>query len=145
AHVVSGWRSMDYNPLARQWVVREKEAHDWVEMLDAQQQRWVSFDPTPPGELAEVTGSGQGAPWYESLWTALQLWLQKGREVLEIWRVQDMVVALQRAVLALLKQPLFYAFLLAALWLNQWFKRKKQTVKTAAYTLDYGDVPRDYA
>lgn len=144
AHVVSGWRSMDYNPLARQWVVREKEAHDWVEMLDTQQQRWVSFDPTPPGELAEITGSGQGSPWYESLWTALQLWLQKGREMLETWRVQDMVVALQRAVIALLKQPLFYAFLLAALWLNQWIKRKAQKVTSAEYTLDYGDVPRDY-
>ncbi len=144
AHVVSGWRSMDYNPLARQWVVREKEAHDWVEMLDAQQQRWVRFDPTPPEDLAEVTGSGQGAPWYESLWTALQLWWQKGRDLLETWRVQDLLVALQRAVISLLKQPLFYGFLLAALWLNQWLKRKKQAVTPAVYTLDYGDAPRDY-
>lgn len=145
AHVVSGWRSMDYNPLARQWVVREKEAHDWVEVLDVTQQQWRRFDPTPPGELADMTGSGRGAPLYEKAWTALQLWFQKASEMLETWRIQDVVMALQRAVILLLQQPLFYLFLLATLLLNQWLKGKRKARPTVTSALNYGAVPQDYS
>lgn len=125
AHIVSGWRSMDYNPLARQWVVREKEAHDWVEILDADAQRWVSFDPTPPGQLAEVTGSGVSDPFYTETWVALKLWLARFQEVLDTWRLQDALNAFQRAAIELLRKPGFYLFLLVFLGLNQWLKRRK--------------------
>ncbi len=126
AHVVSGWRSMDYNLLARQWVVREKEAHDWVEILDTQQQMWVPYDPTPPGAIDAITGSGSGDGVLQSVWTALKLRLASLTNALQHWHFQEMLDAFQRAAVRLLSTPVFYLFLLAFLGLNQWLKRQKR-------------------
>jgi hypothetical protein len=144
AHVVSGWRSMDYNLLARQWIVREKEAHDWVEILDTEQQMWMPYDPTPPGSLQSVTGSGSGDGWLQSLWTALKLRLESMTQALQHWHFQDMLDAFQRAAVRLLSAPLFYLFLLGFLALNQWLKKKKKHFSPQTPPLLYRPTPADY-
>lgn len=50
ARVVGGYRVTEYNPLGDYWVVREKNAHAWVEAW-VPGKGWTSFDPTP-GESA---------------------------------------------------------------------------------------------
>ncbi len=143
AHLVSGWRSMDWNPISRRWLVREKEAHDWVEVLDIQNQVWVRFDPTPPTQLAEITGSGQADPWWQQsldgvsiLFSELGNWFQN-----RSW--QEIGLALQVGALRLLKSPLFYGLIIVCLGINLLFK-KRQTNTSETPKLTYSDPPAFY-
>lgn len=145
AHVVSGWRSMDYNLLARQWVVREKEAHDWVEILDQEQQQWIPYDPTPPESLATITGSGNGDGLLQTLWTAVRLQFEALISTLENWRFQDALDALQRGAVRLLSSPFFYLFLLLFLALNQWLKKRQNSQALPTAPLLYRSTPHDYS
>ncbi len=46
ARVVNGFKRGDFNPTGGYYVVREKDAHSWVEVyIDGK--GWVAFDPTP--------------------------------------------------------------------------------------------------
>jgi len=49
ARVVVGYRAVERNPVTGHLVVRERDAHAWVEAWDG---RWVTFDPTPAGDGA---------------------------------------------------------------------------------------------
>lgn|GEM_PF-1100924 len=46
ARVVTGYRGGEWNPWLRTIVVRDSEAHAWVEAWDGPSQRWLRFDPT---------------------------------------------------------------------------------------------------
>lgn len=125
AHVVSGWRSMDYNPLLKLWVVKEKEAHDWVEVLDRQQQVWLRFDPTPPGEIAELTGSGAKASTFRQLLDSITLALEMVQKKIQNMEAGDWLQLLQGLALASLKHPAFYLILALFLGLNLWLKHRR--------------------
>ncbi len=47
ARLVNGFRSGEYNSLGKDWIVRQYDAHSWVEAYFAPY-GWVEFDPTPP-------------------------------------------------------------------------------------------------
>ncbi|PKL79604.1 MAG: hypothetical protein CVV27_01600 [Candidatus Melainabacteria bacterium HGW-Melainabacteria-1] len=132
AHVVSGWRSMDWNPIARVWVVKEKEAHDWVEVLDAKRNRWVRFDPTPPGQLEALTGSGGQSAWWSQLGDGLGILAQRLQSQLTAMSLQQRLESLRDLALGLLRQPAFYGVLLLLLGLNQLFKRRRRTTPASA-------------
>lgn len=57
ARVVNGFRGGEYNDLTGSYIIREKDAHSWVEAYFPEF-GWVSFDPTPPGNNAS-----EGATW----------------------------------------------------------------------------------
>jgi len=80
ARVVGGYRVFEKNPLGEYWIVRERNAHTWVELwLDG---RWQTWDPTPP---AELISSAQGqTPLMAALldlggtaWAAFLSWLDR--------------------------------------------------------------------
>ena len=125
-------------------MVREKEAHDWVEILDTEQQQWIPYDPTPPESLATITGSGNGDGFFQSLWTAIELQFKAVTNTLRHWRFQDMLDTLQRAAVRLLSSPFFYLFLLAFLALNQGLKKRKRPQSLPIAPLLYLPAPRDY-
>lgn len=125
AHVVSGWRSMDYNPLAGVWVVKEKEAHDWVEVLDTDSGQWLRFDPTPPGQLAELTGSGQPA-WWRQLGDGLGILTQRLQQQLSNMSLQQRLDWVRTQAMHLLSTPAFYIVLVLFLGLNQLLKWRKR-------------------
>lgn len=60
--VVNGFSQGEYNETADVWVVRQKNAHSWVEVYFPGEDVWVPFDPTPfsgqipGGETAGITG-----------------------------------------------------------------------------------------
>lgn len=125
AHIVSGWRSMEYNSLAGAWVVREKDAHDWVEVLDTESNLWVRFDPTPPGQLAQITGDGNWH-WWRQFADGLGLRMAQIQQALAGMSLQEKLDWLRNTALNLLRQPLFYLALLLLLGLNQLLKLRRR-------------------
>jgi len=55
ARVVTGFQSGYYNDVSGAWVMRASDAHAWVEAW-IEGRGWVTFDPTPPGAVAEANG-----------------------------------------------------------------------------------------
>ncbi|HEY9843394.1 MAG TPA: transglutaminaseTgpA domain-containing protein [Candidatus Obscuribacterales bacterium] len=131
AHIVSGWRSMEWNPLARVWVVKEKQAHDWVEVLDAEHNRWLRFDPTPPGQIDELTGAHS---WHflRQLSEGLGILVSQLQQQLGQMSLQQRLEWLRTVALGLLRQPIFYLLLLVVLGLNQLLKLRKRPATSAA-------------
>jgi len=59
ARVVTGYQGGEYNPVGDFLVVRQKNAHAWVEVFIPSQE-WVRFDPTP---LATARAQPTGNKW----------------------------------------------------------------------------------
>ncbi len=47
ARLVNGFRSGEYNSIGNNWIVRQYDAHSWVEAYFPPY-GWIDFDPTPP-------------------------------------------------------------------------------------------------
>ncbi|HEX6185372.1 MAG TPA: transglutaminase domain-containing protein, partial [Pyrinomonadaceae bacterium] len=57
--IVNGFQPGEYNPAADAYVVRQADAHSWVEVYFAEEDAWVAFDPTPAGgRPAGTSGTG---------------------------------------------------------------------------------------
>ncbi len=75
ARVVGGYRVTEYNPLAERWLVRQRNAHAWVEAWVAGE-GWVTFDPTPSVELAAHMPAESST--YGAIVDVLNAWLTRG-------------------------------------------------------------------
>ncbi|MEE9130584.1 MAG: DUF3488 and transglutaminase-like domain-containing protein [Phycisphaerales bacterium] len=53
--LVAGYLAMEYDDASHQYVVRESNAHAWVEVQTGGN-RWTTFDPSPPRRLQEIHG-----------------------------------------------------------------------------------------
>lgn len=51
ARVISGYRASEFNDIAGHYVVRQSDAHSWVEVL-VDQGLWRTYDPSPPDGVA---------------------------------------------------------------------------------------------
>lgn len=59
ARVVNGFQTGEYNSAADAYVVRQADAHSWVEVYFPEADAWVTFDPTPAdGRPAGTSGRG---------------------------------------------------------------------------------------
>jgi transglutaminase-like putative cysteine protease len=59
ARIVNGFQPGEYNPAADAFIVRQADAHSWVEVYFSESDSWVTFDPTPAsGRPAGTSGSG---------------------------------------------------------------------------------------
>lgn len=76
ARVVNGFRGGEYNDIAGSYIVREKDAHSWVEVYFPEF-GWVTFDPTPSVPVAGPTGP----------WSRMELYLDAAREMWREWVV----------------------------------------------------------
>ena len=74
ARVIGGFVVGEYNPVARQWIVRQRDAHAWAEVFDASSGRWVAFDATPRLATQSFMRQGLLGLLDQGLaWTELQL------------------------------------------------------------------------
>jgi transglutaminase-like putative cysteine protease len=56
ARIVGGYYGGDYNPLAGYFVIRQRDAHAWVEVWDGV--KWRTYDPTPAALRPGSSSSG---------------------------------------------------------------------------------------
>jgi protein-glutamine gamma-glutamyltransferase len=76
ARVVNGFRGGEYNDLTSSYIVREKDAHSWVEAYFPEY-GWVTFDPTPAGpDAGPMTG-----------WARFSLYMDAARQMWREWIV----------------------------------------------------------
>ena len=76
--VVNGFQSGEYNETADVYVVKQKNAHSWVEVYFPQTDSWVPFDPTPFAGQDNTAGATAGVfgnfnKYFEALET---FWIQ---------------------------------------------------------------------
>ncbi|MGC4117425.1 MAG: transglutaminase-like domain-containing protein [Myxococcales bacterium] len=60
ARLVGGWALEDVNPLTGSSIVRERDAHAWVEAWIEEEGRFVTFDPTPLSSRGDALGLERG-------------------------------------------------------------------------------------
>jgi hypothetical protein len=53
ARVIAGYLAAEFNDATGRYVVREANAHAWIE-AEAGEGRWHRYDPTPPADLARI-------------------------------------------------------------------------------------------
>jgi transglutaminase-like putative cysteine protease len=59
SRIVNGFQPGEYNSSADAFIVRQADAHSWVEVYFSETDSWVTFDPTPSsGRAAGTSGSG---------------------------------------------------------------------------------------
>lgn len=72
ARIVSGYHGGEYNSVGGFYVVRQKYAHAWVEVL-IPDRGWVQYDPSPTGtESAEQTIVSSWLRWFQELGQVVQ-------------------------------------------------------------------------
>jgi protein-glutamine gamma-glutamyltransferase len=76
ARVVNGFRGGEFNSVNGSYIVREQDAHSWVEAYYPEF-GWVTFDPTP----------SQPAPSNQHGWARVLLYMDAAREVWREWVV----------------------------------------------------------
>ena len=74
--VVTGFQQGEYNETADVFVVRQRQAHAWVEVYFPAEEAWVSFDPTPAGQAGEFAGTGIGGRVTKYLEALEMFWIQ---------------------------------------------------------------------
>ena len=92
ARVVGGFRVWEYNAPLQQWIVRQRDAHAWVEVYDDVGQRWVGFDATPAYQQERYARAGLWGWWDQSrAWAEL-----RARSIVDGLYQIDVVASLQR-------------------------------------------------
>jgi protein-glutamine gamma-glutamyltransferase len=76
SRIVNGFRGGEYNDLTSSYIIREKDAHSWVEVYFPEY-GWVSFDPTPAGNADEP----------QTGWSRVGLYLDAARQIWREWIV----------------------------------------------------------
>jgi hypothetical protein len=84
ARLVNGFRAGEYNSLGKDWVVRQYDAHSWVEAYFAPY-GWLEFDPTPPDPQRP---SHRMARMFSDFADAVSLWWSE--EIVNYDRVKQM-------------------------------------------------------
>jgi transglutaminase-like putative cysteine protease len=76
--IVNGFQQGEYNEAADAYIVRQKDAHSWVEVYFPKENAWIPFDPTAPaGQFPEETGSTGITGKFDKMLDALETyWIQ---------------------------------------------------------------------
>ncbi|MBI5496460.1 MAG: transglutaminase domain-containing protein [Deltaproteobacteria bacterium] len=122
ARLVGGFVPEEFNTVTGRALIRERDAHAWVEVYVAAQQRWVPYDPTPWRGRNAVLGLDRRPAWLADLGTAVRSVARRAW-----YRVRnDPLGALQDVVLSPVGA---LAGMAAAAW---WWRRRRGTAQRVA-------------
>ncbi len=76
ARIVNGFHGGDYNSAADMTIVKERNAHSWVEVYFPKENAWVPFDPTPYSDQAGGAASGIAGQFNKYLEALEAFWIQ---------------------------------------------------------------------
>jgi protein-glutamine gamma-glutamyltransferase len=75
--VVNGFQQGEYNETADVYVVRQKDAHSWVEVYFPKENAWIPFDATPPAGRFPEQNPANAVGSFKKLVEALEtFWIQ---------------------------------------------------------------------
>jgi hypothetical protein len=74
--VVNGFQSGEYNETADVFVVKQKDAHSWVEVYFPGEDAWIPFDPTPAAEENAALNNGITRTFSKYLEALETFWIQ---------------------------------------------------------------------
>ncbi len=134
ARVVGGFLVWEYNALLQQWIVRQRDAHAWVEVYDDTGQRWVGFDATPAFRQERFSRTGVAGFLDQSrAWTELQIrtlvnklhqidfiaWLMRLRQL----KTEFVPIAIRSLMLAGLIASAYWLWRRFHSSINRWWKQ----------------------
>lgn len=75
--VVNGFQQGEYNETADVYVVRQRDAHSWVEVYFPKENAWIPFDPTPPaGKFGEENPANVVSQFNKYIEALETFWIQ---------------------------------------------------------------------
>ncbi len=77
ARVVSGYAPSEINRLTGRVIVRDRDAHAWVEAWSPEQRRYVALDPTPTASRLQVIDHPEERGIVASIIAAVRSWIQR--------------------------------------------------------------------
>jgi transglutaminase-like putative cysteine protease len=77
SRVVNGFQMGAYNDAADAYIVRQQDAHSWVEVYFPETDAWVTFDPTPiEGRPSSAKASAAQSRWHKYAEALDLFWIQ---------------------------------------------------------------------
>jgi transglutaminase-like putative cysteine protease len=96
--MVNGFLMGEYNPVGQDYIVRESDAHSWVEVY-VPGRSWVEFDPTPPDpnhhDISLALQMSDYLDAMELFWNSYVIVYDSGAQLQLFRSAQDRVQALQ--------------------------------------------------
>ncbi|MFM9904130.1 MAG: DUF3488 and DUF4129 domain-containing transglutaminase family protein [Pyrinomonadaceae bacterium] len=74
--IVNGYHGGEYNDAVNITIVRQANAHSWVEVYFPKENVWVPFDPTPFGGQSSVSSTGIAGQFNKYLQALETFWIQ---------------------------------------------------------------------
>jgi transglutaminase-like putative cysteine protease len=99
--IVNGFLTGEYNPIGNNYIVRQSDAHSWVEVY-VPGLGWAEFDPTPPDpnlrEMNLLTQMSMYVDAAELFWNSYVLIYDSGTQLQLFRSAQDSVQSMQTSV-----------------------------------------------
>ncbi len=77
ARVVNGFQQGEFNETAGAYIVRQRDAHSWVEVYFPETDAWIEFDPTPfAGQFNETQNTGVLGSFNKYVEALETMWVQ---------------------------------------------------------------------
>lgn len=75
--VVNGFQQGEYNETADVYIIRQSDAHSWVEVYFPEENTWIPFDPTPfAGQFTPTSSAGIVGKFNQYLEAIETFWIQ---------------------------------------------------------------------
>jgi transglutaminase-like putative cysteine protease len=99
--LINGFLMGEYNPVGQDYIVRESDAHTWVEVY-VPGRGWMEFDPTPPDlNQKELSLAGQFSQYLDAMelfWNSYIIVYDSGAQLQLFRSAQDRVQSIQTAL-----------------------------------------------
>jgi transglutaminase-like putative cysteine protease len=116
ARVVNGFQMGEYNELTEMYVVRDRDAHSWVEAYFPGSDAWVEFDPTPSAGINSYSQGGLAARLMKYVDAAEVFWMDY-IVTLDRGEQASIMIGLQHKLLSF-KDGILYYYDAARAWVT---------------------------